>query len=83
MICWLKVISTSGNKVFVKLSVPKKSTMKYLGYYKIRELLSYIHQLVMSVQKVSDTVGWARESIGYIINRHKILMETPLMKISY
>jgi len=37
----------SGNKVFVKLFVPKKSTRKYLGYYKIKKLLSYTHQLVM------------------------------------
>jgi len=73
----------SGNKVFVKLFVPKKSTMKYLGYYKIRKLLSYIHQLVMSVQRALDTMGWACEPIRYIINRQKILTETPLMKISY
>ena len=63
----------SGNKAFMKLFVPKKSTMKYLGYYKIRNLLIYTHQLVMLVLKELDTMGWACESIGCIINTHKIL----------
>jgi hypothetical protein len=41
----------SGNKAFIKLFVPKKSMMKYFGYYKIRNLLIYTHQLVTLVQK--------------------------------
>lgn len=83
MVGWFRVINMSGNKAFIKLFVPKKSTMKYLGYYKIRNLLIYTHQLVMLVQKALETVGWACKSTGYITNAHKILMETPLIKISY
>jgi len=37
----------------------------------------------MLVQKPLHTMGWACESIGYITNTHKILKETPLIKISY
>jgi hypothetical protein len=67
----------------MKLFVPKKCTMKYSGYYKVRKLLIYTHQLVMLVHKVLDTMGWACESIGCMINTHKILKETPLIKIFY
>jgi hypothetical protein len=67
----------------MKLFVPKKSTTKYLGYYKIRNLLIYTHQLLMLVQKALETMSWVCKSIGYITNAHKILMETPLIKISY
>jgi hypothetical protein len=73
----------SGNKAFIKLFVPMKSTMKYLRYYKIRNLLIYTHQLVMLVLKALDTMGWACELIWSIINTHKILKERPLIKISY
>ena len=66
----------SGNKAFMKLFVPKTSTMEYLGYYKIRNVLIYTHQLVMLAQKALDTMGWACESIGCIKNTHKILKET-------